>query len=75
MAVITVSRQLGSGGDAIAERVAQELGFQLVDRRLVEEIANITDTSVEEVEKYDEKIVAEQITDIIRDVLDEVSGA
>lgn len=55
MAVITVSRQLGSGGDRIAERVAEELGFELVDRRLVEEIANITDTSVEEVEKYDEK--------------------
>ncbi len=55
MAVITVSRQLGSGGDRIAERVAEELGFAFVDRRLVEEIAQITDTSVEEVEKYDEK--------------------
>ena len=51
MAVITVSRQLGSGGDRIAERVAEELGFAFVDRRLVEEIAQITDTSVEEVEK------------------------
>ena len=55
MTVITVSRQLGSMGDRIAERAAEVLGYELVDRRLVEEIANITDTSAEEVEKYDEK--------------------
>lgn len=55
MAVVTVARQLGSGGDRIAERVAEVLGYEHVDRRLVEEIAGITDTSAEEVEKYDEK--------------------
>jgi len=55
MAVITVSRQLGSGGDRLAEKVADALGYELVDRRLVEEIASITDTSPDEVEKYDEK--------------------
>ena len=53
--VITVSRQLGSEGDRIAENVAKALGYEYVDRRLVEEIASITDTSAEEVEKYDEK--------------------
>ena len=42
-------------GDLIAEKVAGVLGYEHVDRRLVEEIANITDTSPEEVEKYDEK--------------------
>ena len=55
MTAITVSRQLGSLGDRIAERVAEVLGYEYVDRRLVEEIASITDTSPEEVEKYDEK--------------------
>lgn len=55
MTVLTVSRQLGSGGDRIAERVAEVLGYELVDRRLVEEIASITDTTPDEVEKYDEK--------------------
>jgi len=55
MTVLTVSRQLGSFGDRIAERVAQVLEYELVDRRLVEEIANITDTTPDEVEKYDEK--------------------
>lgn len=55
MAVITVARQLGSNGDRIAERVADILGYEFVDRRLIEEIASITDTSPEEVEKFDEK--------------------
>ena len=55
MTVITVARQIGSRGDWIAERAASELGYELVDRHLIEEIASITDTSVEEVEYYDEK--------------------
>lgn len=55
MAVVTVARQLGSGGDLIAEQLAQVLGYEHVDRRLVEEIAKITDTSPDEVERYDEK--------------------
>lgn len=55
MAVITVSRQIGSGGDRIAERVAEILGYEYVDYRLVEEMASIADISSEEVEKFDEK--------------------
>jgi cytidylate kinase len=55
MTVFTVARQLGSRGDWIAEQVASKLGYDLVDRRLVEEIAAITDTSPDEVERYDEK--------------------
>ena len=55
MSVITVARQLGSGGDRIASSIAEALGYELVDRRLVEEIAAITDTSPDEVEKFDEK--------------------
>jgi CMP/dCMP kinase len=55
MAVITVARQIGSYGDRIAERVADVLGYDYVDRRLVEEIASITDTTPDEVEAYDEK--------------------
>lgn len=55
MAVITVARQLGSFGDRIAAKVAEELGYEYVDKRLVEEIASITDTTPDEVEAYDEK--------------------
>lgn len=55
MAVITIARQIGSYGDWIAEQVARTLAYEYIDRRLVEEIASITDTTVEEVERYDEK--------------------
>ena len=55
MNIITVARQIGSGGDRIAERAAELLGYEYLDHHLVEEIASITDTSVEEVEKFDEK--------------------
>ena len=55
MPVVTVARQMGSGGDTIARKVADRLGYVFVDRSLIEEIASITDTTVEEVEKYDEK--------------------
>ncbi len=39
MAVITVSRQYGSSGGRIARLVAQELGFRLLDRELVDSVA------------------------------------
>ena len=55
MAVITIARQIGSGGGWIAARVAQQLDYQCIDRRLVEEIAELADTTPEEVEQYDEK--------------------
>jgi cytidylate kinase len=35
MTLVTISRQLGSGGDAIAAEVAAHLGLQLVDRETV----------------------------------------
>jgi cytidylate kinase len=55
MNIITAARQIGSRGDWIAEQVAAKLEYDYVDHRLVEEIAQITDTSPEEVERYDEK--------------------
>ena len=38
MAVITVSRKLGSGGDYIAEKAAQMLGYHYVDKIFIEEV-------------------------------------
>jgi len=35
MAIVTISRQIGSGGDEIAARLAKELGFTLVDQGLL----------------------------------------
>lgn len=55
MAVVTVARQLGSGGDWIAQQVAEKLGYQYIDHYLVEELARLTNTTVADVEEYDEK--------------------
>jgi cytidylate kinase len=38
MAVITISRELGSGGAEIARQVAQRLGYEFVDKRTIEGI-------------------------------------
>ncbi len=35
MAVITISREFGSEGDTIAEKVAQALGYHLVDKAVI----------------------------------------
>ncbi len=39
MAVITISRQYGSGGDEIAEQVCNLLGYRLLDKRLLQQVA------------------------------------
>ncbi|MFN8374649.1 MAG: cytidylate kinase-like family protein [Anaerolineae bacterium] len=39
MAIVTVSRQYGSGGRKIALRVAELLGYQVFDKRLIMELA------------------------------------
>jgi cytidylate kinase len=38
MAVVTISSELGSGGDAIAERIAAALGYTLVDEHTFDRI-------------------------------------
>ena len=39
MAVITISRQIGSGGDEIVDRLCQALGYQQFDKRLIVQAA------------------------------------
>ena len=39
MPIVTVSRQYGSGGSEVAERVADALGWKLYDNAVVEEVA------------------------------------
>jgi CMP/dCMP kinase len=47
LAAITISRQLGSGGTTVARAVADELGYHLLDRELVDLIAERLPTSAE----------------------------
>ncbi len=53
--IIAVGREYGSGGHEIAEIIAEELGFKLYDRRILEGMAAEKDIKLEDLEKYDEK--------------------
>lgn len=53
--MISISREFGTGGHLIAERVANDLGIQLYDRALLDHIAEEKGIDVKHLEKYDEK--------------------
>jgi cytidylate kinase len=55
MAVITISREFGCGGEYVAERVAQKLGYKLFHKELIKYIAILTETDEETVNKFDEE--------------------
>src|SRR5512139_2384414 len=55
MAIITISRQMGSGGIPIAQKVAEKLGYTLVDGDAILEVADRYGLSRESVEQADEK--------------------
>ncbi len=54
--VITISREYGSGGGAIARVLAQRLGWRLVDNALIEEIAKIAGVTAGVAERLDESV-------------------
>src|SRR5687768_9625008 len=56
MAIVTVSRQYGSGGSEIAARIAGALGWRLLDNALIDGVAERLGTTVEEVEAREERV-------------------
>ena len=55
MAVVTIARLTGSGGDVIAARVAEGLGYTLIDSVLLAKIAEYAGVSLEKVMDIDER--------------------
>ena len=55
MPILTVSRQFGAGGSAVAARVAEALGWPLLDNALLDEAAARLGTSREAVARRDER--------------------
>ena len=55
MAIITISREMGSGGIPIAHKVAEKLGYQLIDGETIMAAAAAYGLSPEAVEQADEK--------------------
>lgn len=54
MAVITVSRQFGSGGDKIVEMVCKAMGYQLFDKQVIVEAARDAGLSDQVIVDYSE---------------------
>lgn len=72
--VITISRTMGSGGRIVARKVADDLGFSLWDRELIDLIAKEAEIASKVVEAFDEKTVSE-IELLIRGVLGDHESA
>jgi cytidylate kinase len=54
--VVTIEREYGSGGSAIAQRVAQYLGWRLLDSKLIDLVAEQAQVDREVARQYDECI-------------------
>ncbi|MCD8215304.1 MAG: cytidylate kinase-like family protein [Clostridiales bacterium] len=54
--VITISRELGSGGRTIGKMVANRMGIPYYDRELIDEAAKVSGLSVKYIEKMNRKL-------------------
>ena len=54
--VLTVERECGAGGTIIAQRVAEILGWNLLDRALIGAVARTAQVDAETVGRYDEHV-------------------
>ena len=67
MRAVTISREYGSGGSEIAARLAQRLGWRVIDHAIVERAARALGTNQEEAEAHDEQtegIIAQLLYDV-----------
>ena len=55
MAIITISREMGSGGQIIARKLADKLGYTLIDGESILKVATAYGLTADAVEKADEK--------------------
>lgn len=53
--IITISRQFGAGGSEVARRVAEALGWRVVDNEMVDEVARRAGLAPEEVARKEER--------------------
>ena len=58
ISAVTFSREHGSGGDILAERLAQQLGYDLFHQEVIHSMAESARTSVRLLETLDEKGVS-----------------
>ena len=58
MNVITVSREYGAGGGEVARRLAESLGWELLDRELLHRAAAVEHVPDADLERLDEKAIS-----------------
>src|SRR5213082_1324037 len=73
MRAITISREYGSGGGEIAARLAQRLGWQLIDHSVIEQTARELEVYETEVEKHDEEYVESTRPGILDRILEQLT--
>ena len=54
--VLTISRELGSGGGYIGQAVARRLGLKYVDREILQEAARLLDVEDHDLERLEERV-------------------
>jgi CMP/dCMP kinase len=58
MNIITITREYGAGGSELAQKLAETLGWELLDRELLRQAAQVEHVSDAELERLDEKAVS-----------------
>lgn len=53
--IVSIGREFGSGGHEVAELIAEKLGIQLIDDRLLYDLANEHNIPYEDAKRYDER--------------------
>jgi cytidylate kinase len=56
--VLTVNREFGSGADRIAQKIAEWLGWKLLDKNIIDAIAYAAHVDSSVVQHYDEHVVS-----------------
>ncbi len=57
MNIITITREYGAGGGEVARRLAEALGWELLDRELLHQAAEVEHVPDAELERLDEKAI------------------
>jgi len=57
--VITISRQLGSGGALLGQKLAEKMKMLYLDREIIKEVAEKLGILTEDIEWRDERIISE----------------
>lgn len=63
--IVTIAREYGSGGSAVAERVAQRLGIPCYNRQLIEKTAALTGYTPAAVEQREQNIATSKLWELI----------